>query len=85
MSWFLRAADAGNSHAQYIVAGLYGAGFPEEPDIGRAIFYYQQAADQGHADAQFELALLYKDCHSLEKDPLLCPSRRAACAARKVP
>jgi len=49
-------AAAGDWHAQFILGSCYQFGYGCEVDTARAIEWYQQAADEGHCIAQFNLA-----------------------------
>jgi len=51
-------AAKGDPEAQYRLAGLYRIGKGVEKNLGRARSLYLEAADAGHADAQFALAQL---------------------------
>lgn len=53
----LRAAQAGDARAQYMIAQMYQAGHPVKPDA-TAAEWYRKAADQGHPVAQMALAML---------------------------
>jgi TPR repeat protein len=50
-------AERGNARAQVALALMYeqGHGVPENKD--EALRWYRKAADQGHADAQFQMAV----------------------------
>ena len=77
---YTNAARAGHMLSQYHLAELYFTGYlpqfnaPEEtripPDYPRAKYWYMQAAQQGHGDAQLRLAFLYAENHfqGLETD-----------------
>ncbi|RIZ66570.1 MAG: sel1 repeat family protein [Methylococcales bacterium] len=53
-----RAAQAGDSDAQYHLAYLYENGLGVTKDEAKALELYQQAADQGHPTAQNNLDTL---------------------------
>jgi len=47
-------------------ANIEGYGMPQDDEI--AAFWYRQAADKGHPEAQFNLARLYASGHGVKKD-----------------
>lgn len=55
-SWFRKAADQGENHAQYRLGDLYKNGLGVEKDLAEAARWFQLAANQGNADAQKALA-----------------------------
>ena len=59
ISWYERAAEAGNQYAQYHLEKLYlqGNGIPQ--DIPRAKEFLTAAAEQGNQYAQYALGKLY--------------------------
>ena len=61
----LKAAKQGNAEAQYNVGKIYADGATAdgarvEQDFAKALKWYTQAADQGHALAQFYLGMMYE-------------------------
>ena len=62
MYWYKRAAELGNSQAQYILGNKYchKHDYDVEEDIKQAIYWYTKSADQGNADAQYALG----DCYT---------------------
>jgi TPR repeat protein len=54
-----KEADAGNSHAAYILGAAYYYGAGVVRDYNEAVKWYRLAADQGHADAQYDLGNCY--------------------------
>lgn len=57
--WLMRSAEGGNSAAQCTVAAMYQFGHHgAKVDIKSMLFWYQQAAEQGYATAQFALGKL---------------------------
>ena len=56
---WLRLADDGNAEAQFELAWAYDNGRTVVEDKQQAIFWYYQAASRGHANAQFNLGVLY--------------------------
>lgn len=65
---FLTLARDGNPHAMYHVGAIYHSGLLGEPDLGKAVPWYQQAADAGVVEAQFALGSLYYKGKGLPKD-----------------
>ena len=67
--FFIRAAEAGHSKAQFLVAELcywFGAGVPL--DYVEAAKWYRKAAEQGDATAQFALATCYQFGEGVPQD-----------------
>jgi len=56
-----RAAEAGDVKAQYQMGKVYESGFESyfRPDAGRALSFYQRAAEQGHPLAISRLCDVY--------------------------
>jgi len=52
-------AQAGDPEAQYRLGLLYARGKGVLGNLGDGIVWYRRAAEQGHAEAQFELSLAY--------------------------
>jgi len=52
VSWYLRAADAGHTEAQFSLGMCYANGTGVAIDGKRAILWYRRAAEAGHAYAQ---------------------------------
>ena len=67
-SWFRKAADLGDSLAQYNLGVCYSNGQGVEKDETRAFFWFQKAAEQGLAGAQFNLGVYYDKGKGVEKD-----------------
>ena len=57
---FKQQAASGDAHAQYDLGVLYNNGQGVPRDYAQAAFWYRKAADQGNAEAQFALALVYE-------------------------
>ena len=66
--WWQKAADAGNSGAQYRLAFCYLKGDGVEKDVEKAVYWWQKAADAGDSDAQYRLAFCYLKGDGVEKD-----------------
>ena len=60
--WYKRAAELGNSEAQYILGNKYcnKYDYDVEEDIKQAIYWYTKSAEQGNADAQYALGDCYR-------------------------
>src|SRR5215813_5188962 len=63
-----RAADRGDSEAQYFLGKSYSKGIDVERDYAKAAEYFRKAADQGHAFAKNDLAVLYAKGLGVPKD-----------------
>ncbi len=58
-SWWLKSANAGNAHAQYILGGLYSSGEEGiERDFTKARTWWEKAAANKHGDAMYKLGIL---------------------------
>jgi len=72
LNGFFILAKNGDAKAQYNVALMYAKGQGAQPDIKKAMEWYEKAAKQGLALAQYNLAQLYqslgeKEDHAYEK------------------
>lgn len=78
--WYRRAADQGNTQAQFKLGTLYNFGFGVPQDYALAGFWDAKAAKQGDASAQFSLGDLYEWGHGVPQDYVQAASwyRRAA-------
>lgn len=60
-----RAAESGLNNAQYLLGQLYQSGYKEIGiDLSQAEQWYLKAAQQGNANAQYQLALLLFEKHN---------------------
>ena len=57
LRWFQMANSVESDGPPTDWAIVEGHGMPQDP--GQAAYWYRQAADQGHAEAQFNLGRLY--------------------------
>lgn len=66
--WWIKAAERGDSGAQYNLGICYakGEGVPES--INEAARWYELAASQGHSEAQHQLAVCYGTGNGVAKD-----------------
>ena len=58
--WWQKAADAGDSDAQYRLAFCYLKGDGVEKDVEKAVYWCQKAADAGNSGAEYMLELCCK-------------------------
>ncbi|OUS36860.1 hypothetical protein A9R00_11340 [Oleispira antarctica] len=58
--WFKKAADLGDSDAQFNLGVIYTSGKGVQQDYKEALYWYKKSADQGHVDAQFNLGIKYE-------------------------
>lgn len=66
---WLPLAEAGNAEAQYSLGFLYQSGWGSEQDLLQAVAWYNRAAEQNEARAQFNLGvLLINGEDAVEKD-----------------
>ena len=66
--WWQKAADAGDSGAQFNLAICYFYGDGVVKDIEKAVYWWQKAADAGNSAAQKNLAICYFNGYGVEKD-----------------
>lgn len=70
-NWWIERAENGGPNMQYGLGMLYAIGNPAlgiQRDENRAAVWYQRAAEQGHAEAQFALGLLHEDGRGVPHD-----------------
>jgi hypothetical protein len=65
--WYQKAAEQGDSLAQFLL-GLHYDWTTPEPDYEQAAIWYRKAAEQGDAQAQFRLADMYEEGSGLTVD-----------------
>lgn len=65
---FLELAKAGNPHAMYHLGAINHSEMLGGEDLGKAVPWYQQAADAGVLEAQFALGSLYYKGKGVPKD-----------------
>jgi TPR repeat protein len=65
--WYQRAANQGDSLAQFLL-GLHYDGASPEPNYEKAAVWYRKAAEQGDADAQFRLGDMYNEGFGVPED-----------------
>ena len=76
---FLRQARAGDPHSQRVVASSYEMGFGIKKDMAKAKYWYRKSAEQGNAEAQYELGYILANGIAGPKDTV--ESQRWLCAA----
>ena len=53
--WFTRAAEQGNSVAQFQLGFFYHKGMGGEQSDNKTFYWWRKAAEQGNSDAQYRL------------------------------
>jgi len=80
VSWYRRAAEAGDAGAQFNLGLCYanGDGVPEDAEL--SVAWHRRAADAGQSDSQFSLGVCYAKGDGVAKDAEQAVSwyRRAA-------
>ena len=66
--WFRKAAEQGNTGAQFNLGICYLFGHGVEQDFEEAAKWFRKAAEQGNAEAQFNLGVCYEHGHGVEQD-----------------
>jgi uncharacterized protein len=56
LSWYSRAAEQGDTEAQFGLGTMYQSGWGVKKDAEKAVSWYRKAAAQGNAEAQVRLA-----------------------------
>ena len=67
--WYQRAAEAGDTAAQFRMATLYDRGEGVAQDWTEAAAWYARAAEGGSAEAAYNLAILHRHGKGVAKDP----------------
>src|SRR5262249_44570886 len=57
----LRRAERGDAEAQWVIGVWHRTGPLARRNVARALFWFRQAAVQGHAGARFDLGQIYQD------------------------
>src|SRR5688572_27560302 len=65
---YQKAAENGNTNAQYNLGCLCENDKETEKNLEQAFYWYKKAAENGHIKAQFNLALSYKNGEGTEKN-----------------
>lgn len=66
--WWRKAAEQGQTNAQFNLAAMYATGDGVPKDLVMAYKWVTLAAEQGHADAQFHLAAMYATGDGVPRD-----------------
>jgi len=66
--WMLRAAEQGDTEAEFWLGVAYEQNWFGTVDTQEAIKWYREAADRGNPDAQVELGQKYEDGEGVEQD-----------------
>ena len=69
-SWYRKAADQGDTAAQYNLGHSYAVGDGVEQSWVLAASWYRKAAEQGDSDAQHEMGLCYASGKGVPKSSL---------------
>ena len=67
--WIEKAAEAGDSHSQYILSHLLQSGIGTERSIYEAFSWLKKAADQNHPQSMFELGVEYMQIWAAKGGP----------------
>ncbi len=79
LRWIRKAAEAGDTEAQYLLAGHYACGEGVERNPKEAAKWYLAAAEKGDTVSQYVLAQMYRNGTGVEKS-----AERAALWQAKV-
>ena len=60
-TWFVKAADAGDSGGMLNLGAMYFLGNGVTEDYARAAYWYRKAADAGNVDAMYNLGRMYEN------------------------
>ena len=66
--WYKKAAEKGNSNAQFNIGEMYEFGKGVDEDYKQAVIWYKKAAEKGVTRAQMNLALMFKNGMGVMKD-----------------
>ena len=66
--WYAKAAEQGNSNAQFSLGVMYENGRGVKENYTRAIEWYEKAAEQGNVKAQYTLGSIYLWGFKIEPD-----------------
>ena len=68
LRWYVRAAEAGDARAQFLLAIRLENGIGVDTDLVQAAAWYRKAAEGGHAEAQFKLGTLLEQGRGVAVD-----------------
>jgi len=66
--WYRKAAEQGDSDAQYSLGAMYYLGHGVSQDYSEAVKWYRKAAEQGYAEAQTNLGWMYEKGRGVPQD-----------------
>ena len=64
----ISAAQDGYPHAQNLVGYAFDLGLAPARDAKKAVYWYKRAANSGHPESLYNLALCYSKGHGVRKD-----------------
>jgi uncharacterized protein len=76
---FLRQARSGDPHSQRVTASHYDLGLGTKKNLKKAKYWYRKSAEQGNAEAQYELGYILAKGSAGPKDAV--ESQKWLCAA----
>lgn len=65
--WWEKAAEQGDSYAQYNIGVCYNEGEGVEQSYSKAAYWYERAAEQGHSNAQYNIGVCYDEGKGVEQ------------------
>ena len=68
VKWFRKAAEQGNSFAQFNLGQIYTQGKGVPQDYAEAVKWWRKAAEQGNAPAQYNLGVMYLQGQGVRQD-----------------
>lgn len=83
LSWYKKAADAGDPQALYELGLMSETGVSTTLDFAQAVKYYQAAADKNNEKAMLALARMYQYGLGVTKDPKISAQYYQQLAARQ--
>ena len=66
--WYMKAAEHGDSFAEFAIGAFYMSGLYVVQDYSKAFYWYNKAALQGEANAYCDLGLLYYNGWGVKQD-----------------
>ena len=66
--WFRRAAEQGNSGAEFMLGAIYRYGQGVEQNYEQAVYWYRRAAEQRDSGAEFILGISYRRGQGVEQN-----------------
>jgi len=71
LAWIKKAAERGDTEAQYLLAGHYACGEGVERNSKEAAKWYLAAAEKGDVVSQYAIAQIYQNGVGVKKDPMI--------------